>query len=989
MRAAGRHPQRAVLCLAHWGYRVVDVVCCTVAVVSGDEPGDLNVVRIFSLGDNDYVDKMRFHGDVHAVLCNRHCIIVCLKNQLILHSMHDMTVLQTLSTFPSPTPQGVVALGARWVAYASNQPLRSAPDDESNTDPSNTYGSAYLDIGVAAASTAASGAMQLGGLGLRTLNSYLGSSPPIAQPPDQPAQYAGTVMVRDLHNHTVVHHFKAHEGAVSIIRFDPSGLLLATAGVDGHNINVFQVNASHDNGKNKSRVPRPPKHLYKLVRGMTSAIIDDLSFSPDTRWISVTTRSRTAHLYAINADGSYASVETHVPSPSIDSAWPLYPMSASYAASTNTPLTLFAVQRIKQREHLPPSVMSRTLSANPTPSAMGALASSCTRFAIPGNTTSFSQFPAAASGIFMVTGEGVGVVLANYRLTPECKEDPDTLAHTILLDADCQGTMDMCRRRSWREQECNAQRLSSWTKAAQANVKNDKEEQGGMPEWVSNVEIYTHPRGEDAVWGSKHFRFKAFCRGAQGLGPPATGPPGLIEQLQTADVGGACGEMDGAHDPDSEDYFFVQGPGPRTRPAVSPHSWPMCATASPDVLHLNMSHSSPGVYGGLPSSLGSSQGTPPLHESRVHAQGREPSGAASYAANYGNSASAGPGGYAYRNDAANRGTLSNAKTSQSATHGLSSHDLPEEEGLFEMDPPTPPVQDKRGWDSDADSDADVHSLSRNSLLPAAPTQIAEAGCGPADTTMTCVFDDDEFGDNDDFFSHKAVANASARGAPSAARRSNPIQPLNKPMQSLATSLPDSKALAKAQSAAGCEGLDHRAGAPDSLSGECGHSDTLSHESCQLLHGHASPPKARAHEKGSGRSCHASKDSMKGSEKDSMYPASQDSMEAGGPAWHSDNAYDQYDGDGSSKGDNETPVGSMSPSTAVQALENIKKLNLKLHQDWSPEGAHALSSPDDWWFVAVCVICCCMCGLLLYVWFVAVCVICCCMCGFHQRLVRLD
>jgi hypothetical protein len=27
----------------------------------------------------------------------------------------------------------------------------------------------------------------------------------------------------------------------------------------------------------------------------------------------------------------------------------------------------------------------------------------------------------------------------------------------------------------------------------------------GVPEWVSNVEIYTHERGEDAVWGSSRY----------------------------------------------------------------------------------------------------------------------------------------------------------------------------------------------------------------------------------------------------------------------------------------------------------------------------------------------------------------------------------------------------------------------------------------------------------------------------------------------------
>ena len=724
-----------------------------VAVVAGDEPGDSNVVRLFSLPDNDYVHQIRFHGAVHAVTCNRHWMIVCLKNQLVLHRMHDMTCVQTLSTYPSPTPQGVVALGPRWLAYASNQPLRTAPEDASNvTDPYNTYGSAYLDLGVAAASTAASGAAALGGLGLRTLNSYLGSSPPIAQAQEQPQEYAGQVMVRDLESQSVVHHFKAQEGPVSIIRFDPSGLLLATAAVDGHNINVFQVDTSHLHAKTKSSVPRAPKHLYKLVRGMTSAIVDDLTFSPDARWISVTTRSRTAHLYAINGDGSHATVETHVPSASIDAAWPMYPSSASYAATTNTPVTLFAVQRIKQQEHLPARLISRTLSANGSKGAsIGALASSCTRFAIPGNTSAFSQCPAAASGMFMVTGEGVGVVLATYQLSPLGKEDPDTLAQTIHLDVDCTGTMDICRRRSWRAQECNEQRLLTWTKTAEEN--SNPEEDSVLPDWASNVEIYTHERGDDAVWGSKHFSFHSFKKGDV---PPAHGPTEFLEKVATVAVGGRGVETDGI-DPDAEEYFFVQGPGPRTRQAVpnaSPYQWPACPPPPrPDALRLQPD-SSPGVYGGLPSSFGSSQGTPPAHELRMHLQGNEPSG--------GLAGSCGSGKYAQFGC---RGIDDDAVASVKGLK-ISADDFPAEEGVFEMDVTLDsPAANKAsaGWDSDNErEDGCTMAVAKNEM----------DNDGPGMAFSALLFEDHDPIGKGRFHSRK-TASTSNKGA------KNPIESLSR------------------------------------------------------------------------------------------------------------------------------------------------------------------------------------------------------------------
>jgi hypothetical protein len=853
-------------------------VCCAVAIVAGDEPGDLNVVRLFSLPANDCVHHMRFHGDVHAVTCNRHRMIVCLKNQLILHKMDDLSPVQTLSTFPSPTPQGTMALGARWLAYAPNQPLRTVPDDESNTDPYNTYGSAYLDIGVAAASTAALGAMQLGGLGLRTLNSYLGSSPPMAQAPDQPSEYAGTVMVRDLQNQSVVHHFKAHEGPVSIIRFDPSGLLLATAAVDGHNINVFQIDTSHLHSKTKSNVPKAPRHLYKLVRGMTSAIIDDLSFSPDTRWISVTTRSRTAHLYAINGNGSHATVETHVPSPHIDAAWPLYPSSASYAATTNTPITLFAVQRIKQREHLPASVMSRTLSTN---KGVGicALSSSCTRFAIPGNNTSFSQFPAAAGGIFIVTGEGAGVVLATYHLTPFCKEDPDTLAQTLFLEAECQGTMDICRRRSWREQECNAQRLSSWTKAAQDNFKAVEDGEGGtMPEWVSNVEIYTHERGEDAVWASKNIRFKSFKKVDS---PPANGPPAFIEQLETVAVGGRAEE--GAMDPDLEDYFLVMGPGSRTGPAASPHMWPVCSPPAPDVLRLHVPDNSPGVYGGLPSSFGSSQGTSTGHDARAHGQGREPVGAG----NSGAKTATPLGGYGCRADGNEEDT---ARSSKRVT--VSTDDLQLEEGLFEMDL-TPAATDGGGWESDGDwQDAGCGSQPSGAVVGGEKkTDEKQGKCLRAGlVASTMLFDDDDDPEGNDFFRDRKQGDKNkSRGRDSARADSRQI------------SAP------RAKNAIECLEPAVAASKPTTDTRRTGDGSGVRSLESEM-------------------DSWAQESSPEREDKDGKGSASSEGAESGYD--------DKYDGDRSVKGDNDTPMNSFSPSGGLEALKNMRTLHVQLHTESS-------------------------------------------------------
>jgi len=201
-----------------------------------------------------------------------------------------------------------------------------------------------------------------------------------------------------------------------------------------------------------------------------------------------------------------------------------------------------------------------------------------------------------------------------------------------------------------------------------------------------------------------------------------------------------------------------------------------------------------------------------MHEQRVHAQGREPSGAGSYGSSSGSGAGVGAGGgYAYRNDVAEHGTASKGKPSKPKVHTLSSHGvprdeeglfLPEEEGLFEMDPPTPPIQDKGVWESDGDWESEAAPNKQ-------PAAAAASRKGAGLTTSTIMFDDDEFGGSDDFFSYRAGASASVQGYGSG-RRNNPIE-------CLVPSSAGSKSGPAAKCAASGARFDEKAAALDALS----------------------------------------------------------------------------------------------------------------------------------------------------------------------------
>jgi WD40 repeat protein len=82
------------------------------------------------------------------------------------------------------------------------------------------------------------------------------------------------VIVRDFVSKTIVAQFRAHSSPLSALAFDPSGTLLVTASVYGHNLNVFRLTPPSTAGANTAGldVNTSHVHLYKLYRGVTNAV---------------------------------------------------------------------------------------------------------------------------------------------------------------------------------------------------------------------------------------------------------------------------------------------------------------------------------------------------------------------------------------------------------------------------------------------------------------------------------------------------------------------------------------------------------------------------------------------------------------------------------------------------------------------------------------------------------------------------------------------
>jgi WD40 repeat protein len=107
-------------------------------------------------------------------------------------------------------------------------------------------------------------------------------------------------------NDPIIAHFLAHTEAVYAMSFDPSGMLLVTSDKRGHDFNVFRIQP-HPCGSVLAAV----HHLYVLHRGDTSAKVQDIAFSFDSRWIAVSTLRGTTHVFPITPYGGQCGFRTH------------------------------------------------------------------------------------------------------------------------------------------------------------------------------------------------------------------------------------------------------------------------------------------------------------------------------------------------------------------------------------------------------------------------------------------------------------------------------------------------------------------------------------------------------------------------------------------------------------------------------------------------------------------------------------------------------
>lgn len=112
----------------------------------------------------------------------------------------------------------------------------------------------------------------------------------------------------------VIAHFVSHSSAaIAALQFSPDGSLLLTASETGQDFHVFRI-LPHPSGSSMATV----YHMYILHRGDTSATLQDICFSLDSRWVAVTSLRGTTHVFPLTPYGGKWSVGPETTQPLTD-----------------------------------------------------------------------------------------------------------------------------------------------------------------------------------------------------------------------------------------------------------------------------------------------------------------------------------------------------------------------------------------------------------------------------------------------------------------------------------------------------------------------------------------------------------------------------------------------------------------------------------------------------------------------------------------------
>ncbi|XP_050526524.1 breast carcinoma-amplified sequence 3 homolog isoform X2 [Daktulosphaira vitifoliae] len=289
-----------------------------IALCDGSGPGpQFCSISFVSLTCGDVVKTIKFKNPIMDIAVNHFAIAIVFLEKIAIFDALTVEDIMTITTcYPSPgIKSNPIALGTRWLAYADQKVIswnRSLGGYEGEN------GHSYTATVLHAAKTLSQSLRDLSGsvansiTGVHNSNSVHNIS--LVNESNQMNPGIITVidiknkLLKEMENHgpDIVAHFIAHCEAIVALNFDQSGLMLVTADKNGHRFNVFKINPNVLGSPFAS-----VHHLYTLHRGDTTAKIQDIQFSSDSRWVAVSSLRGTTHLFPITPYGGPIGLRTH------------------------------------------------------------------------------------------------------------------------------------------------------------------------------------------------------------------------------------------------------------------------------------------------------------------------------------------------------------------------------------------------------------------------------------------------------------------------------------------------------------------------------------------------------------------------------------------------------------------------------------------------------------------------------------------------------
>lgn len=332
------------------------------------------VVWFYSLRSQSYLHVLKFRSPIYSVRCSTRVVAIAQTAQI--HCLDAATLKKEYTILTNPIVAGCsstfggigygpLAVGARWLAYSGSPVAVSSNTgrvDPQHLTPASSVPASASNRNLVAhyakesSKQLAAGIVTLGDMGYKKLSKYYSEIVPDGHNSSQNGnlglkpsgivnghlpdpESVGMVIVRDIVSKSPIAQFRAHESPISSLCFDPSGTLLVTASVQGHNINVFRIMPSaldENSDSNPSCI-----HLYRLQRGVTNAVIQDISFSDDSRWIMISSSRGTNHLFAISPFGG--PIDFLLPDTNSTSRM----LSQQNMYASGPPITVSVVSRIR------------------------------------------------------------------------------------------------------------------------------------------------------------------------------------------------------------------------------------------------------------------------------------------------------------------------------------------------------------------------------------------------------------------------------------------------------------------------------------------------------------------------------------------------------------------------------------------------------------------------------------------------------------------